>query len=217
MRAKWFRTTESPLTQQSAGSVLRGLWPNYQGSIPVHQQTSSVDTVNEGFSCSAINTVLSSIKSTDEWNSHLTATSTLRSDLGSLLGATASAWQNTFDHFADNFQGRLCNGYALPCDVSDTSNCVTTEQANKVFRAGDWEWDYYWRGNPYAKEYITVVEGLFIGEILARFEGVKNGTVTGKYSHVFVHDGDIGPVAGALGIKALRWPGMASNIAFEIW
>lgn len=29
--------------------------------------------------------------------------------------------------------------------------------------------------------------------------------------------GDIGPILGALGIKALRWPGMGSNIAFEVW
>lgn len=183
----------------------------------MHQQTNAVDTINGGFSCPAIDTILSSIKGTIQWAAHINATSSLRSDLGSLLGATASDWQTTFDHFADNFQGRLCNGYSLPCNVSDTSSCVTPDQAAEVFRAGDWEWNYYWRSNPLVKEYITLVEGLFLGEILARFEGVKTGTFTGRYSHIFVHDGDIGPVAGALGIEALRWPGMASNIVFEIW
>ena len=213
----WFRSTESPLTQQSAGGVLRGVWPTWPGPLPLHQQTSSVDTVNEGFSCSNRGTVLSAIESTAEWNEHLTVTAGLRSELGSLLGATDSSWQDTFDHFSDNFQGRLCNGYELPCDFTDTSKCVTMAQADEVFRAGDWEWNYWWRNNANAKEYIQLVEGLFIGEILSHFQAIIDGKTSTVYSHVFVHDGDIGPVLGALGINQLRWPAMGSNIAFEIW
>ncbi|KAF4632752.1 hypothetical protein G7Y89_g5365 [Cudoniella acicularis] len=214
----WFRSSESPLTQQSAGGVLRGVWPNYQGALPLHQQTSSVDTVNEGYSCSAISSTLSKIESTTEWSDHLSVTATLRSELATMLGASSSSWQDTFDHFSDNFQGRLCNGYALPCNVQNTSDCVSTAQADEVFRAGDWEWNYYWRANPYAQQYIQLVEGLFIGEILTHFQAVKNGKAGEmKYSHTFVHDGDIGPVLGALGINVLRWPAMGSNIAFEIW
>jgi 2-phosphoxylose phosphatase len=90
-------------------------------------------------------------------------------------------------------------------------------QADEVFRAGDWEWNYWWRNNPNAKVYIQTVEGLFIGEIIRGIKALQNGTTKAKYVHDFVHDGDIGPIAGALGITALRWPGMGSNIAFEIW
>ena len=68
-----------------------------------------------------------------------------------------------------------------------------------------------------ATEYIQTVEGNFIGEILRNFDTVRNGTSTVKYMHDFLHDNDIGPIAGALGITALRWPGMGSNIAFELW
>ncbi|KAF7910046.1 uncharacterized protein EAF01_003764 [Botrytis porri] len=214
----YFRSSESPLTQQSAGGVLRGIWPKYQGSISLHQQASSLDTVNAGYSCPAIASTLAKIKSTAEWQAHLTATSALRTTLGNMFNADSSAWQGTMDHFADNFQARLCNGYSLPCSPTNASNCVNQEMADEVFRAGDWEWNYYWRANPYVQEYIQVVEGLFIGEIVSRLENVANGTIKGgKYGHTFVHDGDIGPVAGALGINALRWPGMGSNIAVEIW
>ena len=216
-RKVWFRSTESPLTQQSAGGVLRGIWPHYSGAIPLHQQNSAVDTVNEGYSCNNRGNVLSAIQSTAQWNDHLSVTSTLRSELGSMLGATSSSWQSTFDHFSDNFQGRLCNGYKLPCDFTNTSNCVTMAQAEEVFRAGDWEWNYYWRNNPDVVEYIQLVQGLFIGEILSRFQDVANGKSSTVYSHVFIHDNDMGPVLGALGINQLRWPAMGSNIAFEIW
>ncbi|KAH8705230.1 putative histidine acid phosphatase [Talaromyces proteolyticus] len=213
----WFRSSESQLTQGSAGAVLRGIWPNYHGALPLHQMVSSVDTVNEGYSCSAIGSTLSSLESTADWKNHLTVTETLRSTLGSMLGATDSSWQNTFDHFSDNFQARLCNGYELPCSVTNSSDCVTMEMAEEVFRAGDWEWNYYWRTNPDVVKYIQVVEGLFIGEIVSHLQAVLDRKSTFDYSHIFIHDGDIGPVLGALGINALRWPAMASNIAFEIW
>lgn len=213
----WFRSTESPLTQQSAGGVLRGIWPHYSGPLPLHQQNSAVDTINEGYPCNNRGNVLSAIESTDLWNEHLAVTATLRSELGTMLGASSSAWQSTFDHFSDNFQGRLCNGYKLPCDFTNTSNCVTEAQAEEVFRAGDWEWNYYWRNNPNVVEYIQLVQGLFIGEILTHFQEVAAKKTSTVYSHTFIHDNDLGPVLGALGINQLRWPAMASNIAFEIW
>ncbi|GLI78278.1 hypothetical protein PoHVEF18_006587 [Penicillium ochrochloron] len=213
----WFRSSESALTQGSAGAVLRGVWPDYEGALPLHQMVSSVDTVNEGYSCSAISSTLSALQSTAEWKEHLSVTSDLRSKLGSMLGATSSSWQNTFDHFCDNFQARLCNGYELPCSVSNSSACVTMEMAEEAFRAGDWEWNYYWRANPYVTKYIQVVEGLFIGEIVAHLQAVLDGSSTLDYSHTFIHDGDIGPILGALGINVLRWPAMASNVAFEVW
>lgn len=216
-RKVWFRSSSSPLTQDSAGGVLRGIWPFHYGAIPLHQQAASVDTVNGGYSCPAQSTVLSAIESSDKWKEHMSATQPLRDTLATMFDANTNNWMSTFDHFADNFQARLCNGYELPCSRSDRSQCVTQAQADEVFRAGDWEWNYYWRENENATLYIQLVEGLFIKEILGRIEAVANGKSDLVYSHNFVHDGDIGPVLGALGIEQLRWPAMASNIAFEIW
>lgn len=216
-RKVWFRSSSSPLTQDSAGGVLRGIWPFHYGAVPLHQQASSVDTVNGGYSCPAQSTVLSAIESSDKWKEHMSATQPLRDTLATMFDANTNSWMSTFDHFADNFQARLCNGYELPCSRSNPSQCVTQVQADEVFRAGDWEWNYYWRENENATLYIQLTEGLFIKEILGRIEAVAHGKSDLVYSHNFVHDGDIGPVLGALGIEQLRWPAMASNIAFEIW
>lgn len=212
----WFRSSESPLTQGTAGGVLRGIWPAYTDPLPLHQQATAVDTVNEGFSCNLRNTILSEILSSSTWQAQLQATAPLLAQLAPFT-ENNSAWTETFDHLSDNFQGRLCNGYKLPCDINDPSKCVTMQEADEVFRAGDWEWNYYWRSYSNATTYIQTVEGLFIGEILQRFASVQAGKNTVKYEHDFVHDGDIGPIAGALGIQSLRWPGMGSNIAFELW
>ncbi|KAL4783581.1 histidine phosphatase superfamily [Aspergillus varians] len=214
----WFRSTSSPLTQGSAGGVLRGIWPEYTGPLPLHQQSESVDTINSGFPCSARDKILSAIHSTPEWKEHINITAPLRNHLADIFDAQDSSdWLETWDHFADNFQGRLCNGYSLPCSLKDESQCVTKEQAYEVFRAGDWMYQYTWRRNPNATEYIQVIEGLFIAELVGGFEAVQERRSEVAYRHIFAHDGDIAPMLGALGIRAMRWPGMASNLAFEIW
>jgi len=138
----FFRTSDSALTQQSAGGVLRGIWPYYNQPVPLHEQAGAIDTVNEGWSCSLRGQVLSAIESTPEWESHLNATAPLLAQLSNYT-QNESAWTATFDHLSDNFQARLCNGYDLPCNVNDTSDCVTMAQADEVFRAGDWEWNYW--------------------------------------------------------------------------
>lgn len=106
-----------------------------------------------------------------------------------MFNANTSSWMSTMDHFADNFQARLCNGYQLPCARFDESKCATIADAYEVFRAGDWEWNYWWRRNANAKRYIQLVEGLFLGEILGRLEAVGRGESPLVYSHNFIHDG----------------------------
>ncbi|KAJ5106073.1 hypothetical protein NUU61_003420 [Penicillium alfredii] len=213
----WFRSSSSALTQDSAGAVLRGIWPDHTGPLPLHQQAASVDTVNQGFSCAARDKLLSNIQSTEEWKRHLEATQPLRHRLATLFKANTTDWMSSFDHFADNFQARLCNGYRLPCSLSNSSACATADDAHEVFRAGDWEWNYWWHRNQHASQYIQLTEGLFLREIVKRLGAVAQGTLSRVYTHNFIHDGDLGPVLGALDIQQLRWPGMGSNIAFELW
>ncbi|RDW68735.1 uncharacterized protein DSM5745_08495 [Aspergillus mulundensis] len=214
----WFRSSSAALTQGSAGAVLRGLWPTYTGPLPLHQQPASIDSINRGFSCPKRDTLLDRIQSTTEWDEHIAVTEPLRTKLADMFNASSdAAWMDTWDHFADNFQGRLCNGYELPCSLHDTSACVSDSQAEEVFRAGDWMYNYWWRKNPDVREYIQVIEGLFISELVRKFEAVQKGETGVVYSHTFAHDGDIAPLLGAMGIRALRWPGMGSNVAFEVW
>ncbi|PKY06112.1 phosphoglycerate mutase-like protein [Aspergillus campestris IBT 28561] len=222
----WLRASSSALTQGSAGAVLRGLWPDYNGGIALRRQTEGIDTVDSGFTCAARERMLEQMKAARVWREHLGVTMVLREELGEMFDISEEeedgAWMNSFDHFADAFQARVCNGYGLPCRAKkegekEGENCVTQEQAEEVFRAGDWEWNYWFRGSDLAKEYIQLVGGLFIGEIVRRLEGVVEGRPDWVYSHTFMHDGDLGPVLGALGIRALRWPGMGANVAVEVW
>lgn len=132
----WFRSTESPLTQQTAGGVLRGIWPHYTKPVRLHQQAEYIDTVDQSFTCDYRDTVLSAITSSSAWKAQLKAAAPLLANL-SWATQNSSDWTETFDHLCDNFQAKLCNGYELPCNVNDTSECVTMKEADEAFRAGE--------------------------------------------------------------------------------
>ncbi|WFD20573.1 hypothetical protein MCAP1_002820 [Malassezia caprae] len=211
----WLRSSTAPLTQGSAGGVLRGLWPHYNKPLPLHQQIDSIDSHEP--SCDYMDTLKSASMSTKSWKKHLKVTESLRKELAHMLFTNNSDWNSDFDHYNDNFQARLCNGYKLPCDQSGSGKCVTNEQARQVFVAGDWEYNYYWVDRENVTEAIQLTSGLYIKDMLKQLQEVESGKSSLKYMHHFMHDGDIGPLAGSLGIRSLRWPGMASNIAIELW
>ena len=210
----YLRSSTAPLTQDSAGGVLRGLWPNYHGSLPLHQQISQIDTHEP--SCDRKDALLKASKETTLWKKHLNITQGLRKELERMLLTNSSDWQSDWDHYNDNFQARLCNGYSLPC--STTSNdCVSEKQANEVFTAGDWEYNYYWVTRENVTEAIKFTSGLFIKDLIELLKDMADSSKDLRYAHLFMHDGDLGPLAGSLGIQTLRWPGMGSNIAIELW
>lgn len=211
----WLRSSTAALTQNSASGVLRGLWPNVTRPLPLHQESDNIDTHEPP--CDRKSALLSASKEADVWKKHLDVTASLRKELESMLGTDESDWQADWDHYNDNFQARLCNGYDLPCAQDGSGKCVTKEQANAVFTAGDWEYNYYWVARENVTEAIQLTSGLYIADLIEQLRGMADGSSTLRYIHHFMHDGDIGPLAGSLGIESLRWPGMASNIALELW
>lgn len=211
----FFRSSTAALTQQSAGGVLRGMWPNHSEPVVLFQQSSSVDTHEP--SCDRASDLLSAAKEASAWKKHMNATNDLRQKLESILLTNTSDWRADWDHYNDNFQARICNGYPLPCALDDASNCVTEQDANKVFAAGDWEYNYNWVERENVTEAIRLTKGLMISDLISQLKQIASNKSKLQYVHLFMHDGDIGPLAGSLGIKTLRWPGMASNIAVELW
>lgn len=211
------RASSSTLTENTAGGVIRGMWPLYILPVPLYQQGTGVDTISEGYSCPIIGTLQSQYESASVWQQHFQVMAPVVDSLDSITVGDASAWHASFDHYNDNFQSHTCNGYSLPFSVSNSDTCVSQQQADQVFNAGDFEWNYYWVAQENTTDYITGTEGLFIGEISQHLTQVSLGKSSLKFSHIFAHDGDVGSVAGALGIELLRWPGMDSNIAFELW
>lgn len=206
----WLRSSTKALTQQSAGGVLRGLWPYLRDALPLHQQDEQIDSIGSNFPCDQRDAYDAAWKKSDEFKKHMEVLNPLQTKFKTAFKTNVSDWNSDWDHYNDNFQARLCNGYPLPPSVDDTA-------ANTVFKAGDWEYNYHYVTQKNATDYIKLKTGVFIGELVAQLQQVVNGTSNIKYHHVFAHDGDVAPLTASLGIKTLRWPGMGSNVALELW
>lgn len=208
----WLRSSNAPLTQDSAAGVLRGLYPHHDKPVRLNVQSENVDTHGK-FACKKRDDAAAKITSEKGWLEFMNATKPIQRELVDILQFNASDWLSDWDHYNDNLQARVCNGYKLPCR---DGKCVSEELARKVFAAGDWMYNYKWVASKHAPTVVRYTVGPFIAEIIAHIKKAAAGKAQ-RYSHLFMHDGDIAPLAASLGIKTLRWPGMASNIAIELW
>ena len=79
------------------------------------------------------------------WKQHLTDNRDLIQKLCHIFQVDPdSAWGQSFDHIYDNLRARTCHGQALPCvtESDGSRTCVTTEDAERVYAAADWEYTY---------------------------------------------------------------------------
>lgn len=125
-----------------------------------------------------------------------------------------------WDHYFDNLSSRLCHQVPLPCSVIDPENCISDDDANKVFRLAQFEYSYIYRDAPQSLEYARTKYGLYLNELTARLrqhiQGIQPGAGI-KYRHNIGHDGSMAPLLGALQVSEMVWPGMGSEIVFELY
>ena len=108
----------------------------------------------------------------------------------------------------DNLSAKQCHGKSLPCSVNATSNCVTQEEANEVYRLGNYEYDYYFRSQPNSTLYSALTYGAWVLELQGHLKDKMDGKSDMVYVHNVAHDGSISPLLGILQISTMVWPGM---------
>ncbi|KAK9494609.1 histidine phosphatase superfamily [Lipomyces doorenjongii] len=212
------RATSNAITSQVGGALVRAMYPHLS-EVNVWQQISSVDSLAPGYSCSFADSVRSAYQGTDEWFEHLDLAGGVFHRLDEISGVdpSDSGWHSWFDHYFDNLSSRLCHQLPLPCKISNSSDCVSKQLAEQVFRLGDYEYNYIFREAANSTLYSATHYGAFIAELMSRLKRKVAGTESTIYRHNIAHDGSIAPLLGALQINTLRWPGMGSEIIFELW
>ncbi|KAK9377825.1 histidine phosphatase superfamily [Lipomyces chichibuensis] len=212
------RATSNEITSQVAGALVRAMYPHLS-EVNVWQQISSVDSLEPGYSCSFADSVRSAYQDTDEWYQHLNLAKNVFDQLDEISGVDPndSGWHSWFDHYFDNLSSRLCHQLPLPCKISNFSDCVSEQLAEQVFRLGDYEYNYIFRQAANSTLYSATHYGAFIAELMSHLKDKVAGTEGIIYRHNIAHDGSIAPLLGALQINALRWPGMGSEVIFELW
>ncbi|KAF8154514.1 histidine phosphatase [Crassisporium funariophilum] len=218
------RVTNNVITSQVASGLLAGLFPQSKFQILATLiQPSTFDSLEPTYSCSAASRIRNDYttgSSGQLWKEHLTKASSLYTKLDKVSGIQSqdtAGWHTSFDHYYDNLSAKQCHGKKLPCSVNDTSICVTQEDANTVYRLGNWEYSYQFRDAPASAQYAALRYGAWVLELRAHLEGKVDGTSKIKYFHNVAHDGSISALLGFLQISDMVWPGMGSEVSFELY
>lgn len=67
--------------------------------------------------------------------------------------------------------------------MNATDVCVTQEDADAIYRLGNWEYAYRWRGVENATHYSALKMGVFFHELQANLHAAASGKSPVKYQH----------------------------------
>ncbi|KAF4551744.1 Hypothetical protein D9617_12g036330 [Elsinoe fawcettii] len=223
-----FRVTSNTITSQVASSLIPGLYPSLSSTpTPLLIQAAAVDSLQPSYSCPASSALYRSYASgstTGQWQTHLDLTAPLYATLDALSGVSPSSaeWHVSWDHYFDNLSARLCHALPLPCSANNTRECVTREQADTVFRLGQWEYSFTYRAaGPETLRAAVSGYGIWVAELADTLRNKAGlGTGTGdrvKYRHNVAHDGSVSRLLSILQVERMVWPGMGAEVVFELF
>jgi hypothetical protein len=218
-----FRVTNNVITSQVSSSLLAGYYPQSRHQeFPVLIQPSSVDSLEPAYNCpagSALYKNYSSGGSDPKWTLHLIDAKQLYAKLDSISGVspTDSGFHMSFDHYFDNLSSRQCHAKPMPCSANDSSICITQDLADTVYRLGQYEYSYTYRSSSESLPAAVATYGVWIAELAQNIRDSVNGKGATIYRHNIAHDGSVSRLLAILQVDTMFWPGMGSEVVFEIY
>lgn len=233
-----YRVTNNVITSEVAGMLINGMWATTSSSsvdsVPLLIQPSGIDSLEPTYTCPSSSTQFSAIKSSSNaaWAAHLADAKALYAELDGISGVspTDTGFHASFDHYYDNLSARQCHGKPLPCKLvnvttttsttttNDTSDCVTQDMADAVYRLGNWEYSQIYRDAGPASLAASVGSyGVWIAELAAHLRAVLCGDSQTIWFHSIGHDGSLSRLLSILQIDEMVWPGMGSEVVIELW
>lgn len=176
--------------------VINAMYPDHEGPFPLQIQPSSVDSLEPMYPCLA-ETYLSGNFSVGgknpAWTGHLNASSDLFSALDAVSGVLKNdtGFHQSWDHYFDNLSARQCHAKPLPCHITNLTACVSQDQANEVYRLGQWEYSYIHRGSNKSLRAARAAYGVWMAELADNIRRKIAGTNPTVYRHNIAHDGSI--------------------------
>ncbi len=136
------------------------------------------------------------------------------------MSTTDSGFHASFDHYYDNLSARQCHAKPLPCKLINGVNstiCITQDIANEVYRLGNYEYSYIYRDDPRSLAASATSFGVWIGELTTHIRDNIDGTSNVIWRHNVAHDGSMSRLLSVLQLDKMVWPGMGSEVVFELY
>ncbi|KAI0596902.1 histidine acid phosphatase family protein [Biscogniauxia sp. FL1348] len=220
-----YRVTQNVITSQVAGMLISGMWVTSSSSlatVPLLVQAAGIDSLEPQYTCAASDALSDDLSASPAWRAHLDAARSLFRELDAISGVPAddTGFHASFDHYYDNLSARQCHAKPLPCRVgagADPSACVDQRLADAVYRAGQWEYSWVYRDAPASLATSVAAYGVWIAELSAHLRDRAAGDEGPIYFHNVAHDGSVSRVLSILQVDVMVWPGMGSEIVFELY
>lgn len=166
--------------------------------------------------------MFSAITASTNWTNHLTDAASLYVTLDDISGVSPNdtGFHASFDHYYDNLSARQCHAKPLPCKLVNGVNsttCITQNEANEVYRLGNWEYSYQYRGDSRSLSASAASFGVWIGELTTHIRDFIDEKSDVIYRHNVAHDGSVSRLLSILQLDVMVWPGMGSEVVFELY
>jgi hypothetical protein len=216
-----YRVTNNVITSQVAGMLINGMYAP-KTNTPLLIQSTNIDSLEPQYPCPKATSLYSSYgvgSTASNWTLHLQASKSLFSSLDAISGIALDStdWHQSFDHYYDNLSARQCHAKPLPCNINDTTLCVTQAQADTVYRLGQYEYSFLYRDAPQSLQAAVGSYGVFLAELAANIRAAVSGSSPVIYRHNVAHDGSVSRLLSILQVEQMVWVGMGSEVVFEVY
>ncbi|KAI0099113.1 histidine acid phosphatase [Nemania sp. FL0031] len=219
-----YRVTQNVITSQVAGMLIGGTW-GMRDSTPLLIEAAGIDSLEPQYTCSVGSSLFNAIKSSSNpaWKAHLDEAADIYRILDNISGVppTDAGFHASFDHYFDNLSARQCHAKPLPCQLGTVASvppCINQTLADTVYRLGQWEYSRIYRDAPQSLAASVASYGVWIAELAAHLRAVVTGEEgVPLYFHNVAHDGSVSRVLSILQIDVMVWPGMGSEVVFELY
>ncbi|KAF2673297.1 phosphoglycerate mutase-like protein [Microthyrium microscopicum] len=218
-----FRVTNNVITSQVASMLIAGMFPaTAHNSFPLLIQPAAIDSLEPAYTCAPATALYGTFgpnSNNSVWQSHISAAKSLWATLDSISGVNPSdsGFHMSMDHYFDNLSSRQCHAMPLPCSASNSSACVTQAMADSVYRIGQWEYSWQYRGSDRSVEAAVGAYGVWFAELAQNLRDSVAGQSIVKYRHNIAHDGSVSKILAILQVDNMVWPGMGSEVVFELY
>ncbi|KAK0704911.1 histidine phosphatase superfamily [Lasiosphaeris hirsuta] len=217
-----YRVTTNGITSQVAGMVIHGMWRTPE-PVALVVQPGAVDSLEPKYPCRVAAELFKGLQAAGNmpWREHLKAAEGLFAELDGISGVPKDdeGFHVSLDHYYDNLSARQCHQMPLPCKIGEDTKCVTQEMADTVYRLGQWEYSHVYRGaGGDALAAAAASYGVWVAELAEHLRAVAKGE-GGEvvYFHNIAHDGSVSRLLGVLQADVMVWPGMGSEVVFELY
>ena len=222
-----FRVTNNVLTSQVVRALMSGMFgtrASEEHRFVIHPK--GVDSLEPAYPCPHTEILFASFSTgstTDAtWLRHLREAQPLFERLDAVSGVPPddTGFHKSMDHYFDYLSARLCHHMPLPCSPTTAEKCITEEDADAIFRLGEWEYDWTYRSaGPDTLVASSASFGMWIGELAEHLRDVvaSDGKMRVRYAHNVAHDGSLARLLGVLQVKEMGWPGMGAEVVFELY